>query len=78
MPPSTSTQFLQTADLKSLAEQNQPQPDTDLPFLTSPLVNSGQHQALARPQKTASIIGKRHLYFKYKEFKNSLIQELHK
>ena len=78
MPPSTGTHLLHTADLKSLAEQNQPQPDTDLPFLRSPLENSRQHRALALRQQTASITGKRHLYFKYKELKNSFIQELHK
>lgn len=78
MPPSTSTHLLHAADLKSLAEQNQLQADTDLPFLPSPVENSGQPWALTLPQQAASITGKRHLYFKYKELKNSFIQELHK
>lgn len=71
MPPSTSTHFLHAADLKSLSEQKQPQPDTDPSFLPSPLQSRGQHWALALPQQTASITGKRHLYFKYKGLKNS-------
>lgn len=78
MPPSTSTHLLHAADLRSLAEQNQLQADTDLPFLPSPVENSGQPWALTLPQQAASITGKRHLYFKYKELKNSFIQELHK
>jgi len=78
VPSSTSTHLRHTADLKSLAEQNQPQPDRDLPFLPSSLENSRQHRALALPQQTASITEERNLYFKYKQLKNSFIQELHK